>query len=194
MYIQNNVSKDSERGSNGQRGTIGLKECPACDQLPVEFQAGITTLIHQHTLAPIETAQQGLAAEREEVQTEQVAFGVFAHHVTGIDGPDPQPGSVRSPPRVRVHSMSTGGGTTTAALRQAYREAVMIVDHYETECGKSLYEHVTSELSSDIVVALQPDQLVMPAFVRTLQTAINDTTANRRALFKLLDAEGGSLE
>lgn len=154
--------------------------------------------MNRHVLAPIRTALDRVADERSEVDAEREAFAAFAARVEACP--------TRSEPRVTgapdsAASVRTAGfgaagdadARPTARLRQAYRETVMAVDHYDAVYDEPLAVNVAAEFGADVATALRSDLPFTPAFERTLHDATTAARTEREQFGEMLQRERRSL-
>jgi hypothetical protein len=149
--------------------------------------------VNRHVLAPIGTALDRVADERSEVDAERDAFAAFATRVDAC--PARAEPSVTAPdPAASVRTMGLGADANhTARLRQAYRETVMAVGHYEAVYGEPLRVNVAAEFGADVATALCQDVPLTPVLKRTLSDAATTARAERERFDEILRRERRSL-
>lgn len=79
------------------------------------------------------------------------------------------------------------------AAREAYRETVMATQHYETEYGESLREHVAAEFGSAIATQLVDGCALTPLLRQSLRDGAAEAIQQRAELLKSLRSERRSL-
>jgi hypothetical protein len=152
----------------------------------------IAASLRDHVSGPVSTATAVVAAELEEVDAEREAFEAFEDRVAGVDTvsmsrstPQSQrPGFVQSRPRCAER------------VRNAFRETVMSVDHYDDLYGETLEEHFAAELSPDLLAGLREGagSQFTDLYKRTLLGAVSAAVEQREAFCDILENERASLE
>jgi len=147
--------------------------------------------VSDDALSPLATARTQVSTEWEELQTERAAFEAFADRVEALDfarGGGPQRRGA-----VRTLTASATRESPSKAVRRAFRETVMAVDHYDSAYGESFEEHLRSELGPDVATALVADEPLFPGFGRVLLRATAGAIADRRSFGEHVEAEWRSL-
>jgi len=149
-------------------------------------------------------ARRAVGTERERTRDERDAFERFARRVANRD-PGPLPadaggstlhgdGGVESAPGV-VSELAgpppDDGGL--AAVREAYRETVMDVPHYESDYGESLEEHLRAEFGPDLARTVADGGALSPQLQRALVAGARDNYETRDELLSALDDELAAL-
>lgn len=144
----------------------------------------------QHVLDPLSTAEARTEEEREEVDAERDAYEQFAARVAEIptDSSKPAAPVVKNVLRERSPRHSE-------ALREAYRETVMAVPHYDGVYDETLEEHVLTEFGPELTELFQP--LAGISFTEhhrdTLVAAAEQRARDRAEFCDALDSEAESL-
>lgn len=136
----------------------------------------------------IEHCRQALGAvdeERERTEDERAAFAAFARRVAEIEPGTP--------------AASTDGGEVAAVTRppdpaiervkEAYRDTVMAVPHYDEEYGESLESNVAAEFSAGLAAALSSGEQLTPQMRTLLVRAATDASERRTDFLDVLDDE-----
>jgi hypothetical protein len=146
---------------------------------------------------PIRRAAERTREEREELAAEAEALDAFDARLDGI--------GVEAPPtptdtRLR-HASRAGGGLTgpsaaVTRVREAYRETVMSVPHYDRIYGESLAENLAAELGPTLAAMLDGDGpgTFTPERREALRSAVRSVAHQRRELVDVLDREAVSLD
>jgi len=152
----------------------------------------IAASLRDHVSGPVSTATAVVAAEYAEVDAERAAFEAFEDRVAGIDTvsmsrstpASQRPGLVQSQPR------------SAERVRNAFRETVMSVEHYDALYAETLEEHFAAELSPDLLAGLQEGagSQFTDLYKRTLLGAIGTAIDQRETFCDVLDNERESLE
>jgi len=136
-----------------------------------------------------------VADERSEVEAERDAFAAFVERVDAC--PARPPSRVASEPHPRTSVRPTVNAAAapdrSARLRQAYRETVMAVDHYDAVYGESLATNAATELGTDVATALCGGVPVTAALKTALYDAAVDARAERERFGAVLRRERRSL-
>ena len=151
--------------------------------------SALTTVLRTHVLDPLTEAQSVVQREATEIDTEREAFDQFAQRVTTI-GTVPE-----LQPEPQAHTLAVESKLQAAdQLRQAYRETVMDVPHYEDAYGESLETNVAAELPPDVAVLFQePAVQITPNQKTRIQAAATNARASRETLSVNLEDEQKSL-
>jgi hypothetical protein len=147
--------------------------------------------LQRHILEPVTMAGSALDREYEEVAAEQRAFEQFRGRMTAIE--TVSTASVASATRV---PLCEGRSRAAERVRNAYRETVMSVDHYDRVYGESLVEHVAAELSPEVAAGFQRDRHLQftSLFKQTVLTAVDSAIDQRETFCDDLDDERRSLK
>lgn len=140
----------------------------------------------KHVLQPVRTAIGIAKGERTELTAEQTAFRAFIGEVQRI----------KPVPAVSERGIQVATQQRATAVRSAYRETVLDVDHYETVYGEPLLENVAAELGSEAAAVLRPDNgvVVTPQAKQVLLTAAEQCLERRETIGTNVEAEQESLE
>ncbi|WP_114575706.1 hypothetical protein [Saliphagus sp. LR7] len=188
----------SQRPYDFETGCSGL-ECVAAsaiDHTLVFLWVGLAALAVLG-LVFLPKAREACESERERTRTEARAFDRFARRIDRIETASPET-TVREPaagPRTKTLLRppdATGDGIRD--VREAYRETVMSVPHYEEEYDEPLAENVAAEFDPDAAAALASGDRLTPQVERALVQAATDAREGREDLVDALNAEIASLE
>jgi len=147
---------------------------------------GALTLLVLVGLAHVYDARDALSEERERVAAERDAFRRFAAKVEGIDVSAGQVSAGTSAPvAVRTKPPDSGMGT----VREAYRETVMGVPHFDDEYGEELVTNAAAELSPEVAAALADGGTLTPQLRGALATQSREAAASRENLIDAIDGE-----
>ena len=143
----------------------------------------------------IEAAVAALDEERERLDDERAAFTQFRKHVASMDIHAPSPHTIaRAKNAVTGTSTATTSATQLKRVRDAYRETVMSVPHYEEDYGQSLNDDIAEEFSPELASVLAATDSLTPPIQETLLTGCQRATKDRTTLFSALDREADSLQ
>lgn len=171
-------------------------ECAVTNPDPVALVlllafAGLVLLFVAFALAHIKTARSLLEEERERIAAEAEAFASFARRVADID--------------VQSHPLTDGGPTATTtigtppddgveAVRDAYRDTVMSVPHYEEEYDESLPRNMGLEFGADVAGAVEGGGSMPPQLQATLVERSRTAHDQRASLLRQLETEAEALD
>ena len=136
----------------------------------------------------LEDAKSVTEAERKRIITERDAFDQFARRVKSISASN---GDRAAPPLI------AGGGRSDVQqlreVRDAYRDTVMSVPHYEEEYGESLRENLAAEFDDHVATALADGRQFSPLLKNTVFVKAASAKRSREKLAKALERELTSL-
>lgn len=144
----------------------------------------------------IESAMEIVQREIDLLTEERQAFRSLLRRLHRLDGPS-------TSGRTHVSAGSEGAvlavhaespDTILADLREAYRETVMSVPHYETEYDESLFENLSAEIGRDLAVVVTENELVAPSLLELVVESLSRAKEDREALSQSMRQELNSLE
>ena len=155
-------------------------------------QDGTQWFLHtwrDHVLEPIETALSVLDVEHTELAAEQDGLEDFLQRLRAVD-PAEQPSS---PVGARSRQSATD---PVEALRDAYADTVLAVDHYESVYDESLVENVAIEFGPDYAALFHPETNVgfSPPLKRSLVAATEKAIDERASLDRAVKIEQESIQ
>jgi len=152
----------------------------------------IAASLRDHVSGPVSTAREVVAAEFEEVDAERRAFEQFRDRVAGIETVSMS----QSLPASQRSGFVQTRPQCVERVRNAFRETVMSVDHYDEVYGETLAEHFAAELSAELLAGLRPagQSQFTDLYKRTLLAGIDSAIEQRETFCDLLDNERASLE
>lgn len=153
--------------------------------------AGVVLLFLAFALAHIKTARSLLEEERERIAAEAEAFAAFARRVADVEA-DGQP-LADGGPRVTT-TIGSPPGDGVEQVREAYRNTVMSVPHYEAEYDESLHRNMALEFGGDVAGAVDGTGHLTPQLQATLVERSRTAHDQRVSLLRQLEAEGEALE
>jgi hypothetical protein len=146
--------------------------------------------LRRHVVAPIVRAGDVVVSDRDEIQAEIDAFRSFEDRVSELE-PNRNTNPAHTARSLYVSDMVD----RSQALRTAYRETIMSLEHFEAEYDESLAENVAAELGLDLVPGFDPEGVPFTAIYReALFDAVQDAVRRRERLVSVLDDETRSLE
>ena len=151
-----------------------------------DSDSALTSVLRGHVLNPLTDAQAVVQREATEIDTEREAFDQLAQRVTIIETvpdlrPEPQAHTLRVESQLQA----------TDQPREAYRETVMNVPHYEDVYGESLETNVAAELPPEVAVLFQEsaDQITPDQKNRIRAAAMNARASRETLTANLVDEQ-----
>jgi hypothetical protein len=145
--------------------------------------------------ALLERARETLDRERRRTADERDAFADLHDRLRAVRPVSARPsGPVAGGPVASVADATTDAAADRlAAVREAYRETVMAVPHFDAEYGESYAESVTEEFGPAIAAPLVGGDRFDDRYRRALLEAAEEGRSRRATLVDALDAERESL-
>lgn len=162
-----------------------------------------TTTTDQHLPQQISRAYDILDEEVTRTTAERDALRQFRARFARIDPTTPTPQSASqsqstsSAVSTFIQSLTPDTRPSSGALkevRDAYRETVMAVPHYDDEYDESLDENLAAEVGDDLATALASHERFPPQIKQTLDHAIQQRITVRNMLLDDLDQERAALD
>ncbi|WP_058996330.1 hypothetical protein [Haloarcula sp. CBA1127] len=155
-------------------------------------QDGTQWFLHtwrDHILEPVETALTVLDREHTELAAEQDGLEDFLQRLRAVD-PAEQPSS---PVGARSRQSASD---PVEALRDAYADTMLAVDHYESVYDESLIENVAIEFGPDYAALFHPETNVgfSPPLKRSLVAAAEQAIDERTSLDRAVKIEQESMQ
>lgn len=139
--------------------------------------------VREHVREPLRAALAHVQREQEEINAERAAFEHFAERV-GTISPVGTTGPVASADGPQLHT-DDHAGEKRAAVREAYEETVMDLDHYEDVYDEPLLVNVAGELSAEIAEGLRDEaDLSYTEHLQSVICAAATDAAERREKFQ----------
>lgn len=135
-------------------------------------------------LTYIPEARSELKEEHERVATERDAIAAFQRKVSGIE-------AVRSAPTGRG-AVAIGSELEDSGferIKDAYRETVMSVPHYEEEYDEPIEANMTAELGDEMAAAVFGGRRYTQPIKRGLVSQCNEARHSREELLTVLERE-----
>lgn len=156
--------------------------------------AGVLTFGLVAVLSNIRTAAETVDGERSRIVAERDAFRAFAQRVNGLS-----PDSRITDGGSRVGPLSVAGTESEPSpglskVREAYRESVMAVPHYDKDYGTALSEHMAVELGTDVAGSVKNGQRLSSMLQRLIVSKATTAATNRERLIDRLDREASDLK
>lgn len=147
-------------------------------------------VFRRYVLGPLTAAETCVDRERTEIDAERRAFEAFAEAVRDVTSPPERSGR----PSVQ-QTLVDPSNDVAAEIREAYRDTVMSVDHYDAEYGESLEENVLAEFGPDLAQLVRPGggRSFSDAHRRTLTGRAEQAARERESFLDVLERERESL-
>lgn len=130
--------------------------------------------------------------ERDLVRLEREAFDTFLSRVRDVQTDIAESTGVESSSTALITAKSSTA-TDFREIRQAYRNTVMGVSHYDEEYGDSLRESLTAELGQELAIHIVDGQTLTPTIQEYLVEAIKKARNDRDKFLDRIQRERDSL-
>lgn len=156
------------------------------------------------TLLYLSGARDAVERERERTRAEREAFARFTRRVSRLEPAGAGAGGVpdttgRRPdggtagPAVGPLARAGASDDRLERAREAYRETVMAVPHYEEEYGGSLAEDVAAEFGEEVAAGVVEGDRFTPELKAALVRGSETARGEREAFLRALDREDDAL-
>lgn len=172
------------------RSAIGCARGDLVEQLLLLVVTGLLAIVLVAVAVHIREALPVVREERSRTATEQEAFTRFARVVSRLDAPGPavQLGVGRGATSV-VSASAAPRSRGLDAVRSAYEDTVLAMDHYEEEYGEPLAEHMRQELGEEVATAVEQNQQLTQPLQQALVARAREAAVDRERLMTQLDHE-----
>jgi hypothetical protein len=172
-------------------------ECAVTNPDPMALVAllaatGVFLLFVTLALAHIDTARSLLEQERTRIADEAAAFDAFARRISAVE-PATRP-VADGGPTVSTSLETVPGDDSLAAVREAYRETVMSVPHYDNEYDESLSTNMSLEFGDDVAGAVENGAPLTPQLKATLVERSRTARRQRASLLRQFEDEAEALD
>lgn len=137
-------------------------------------------------------AEEVVAEERARTVAERDAFVRFGRRVARLDGTGAAATHAR--PGGGILSQSHTADDRLTRVRNAYRETVMGVSHYEEEYGDTLPESMAAEFCEEVATAVRDGSRFTPQLKGALLQGSEQSRTEREAFLRALDCERDAIE
>jgi uncharacterized protein (DUF1778 family) len=143
------------------------------------------------TQPAIQSANSIVAKERRIIEDEREAYKRFVSRLEKVSvlSSSSAPQESLTSPAARL---TCNGTDTTREVREAFRETVMAVPHYEREYGESLQTHLAAEVGPELAAYATEGTLTQHVY-DGLMAGARKAIADRRQLLEQLHREHDSL-
>ncbi|EMA33489.1 DUF7260 family protein [Haloarcula japonica] len=144
----------------------------------------------------IETALTVVERETECIEAELTAFRRFRSRVRSIEPASPAAGGVDTMGGGAASMLATATEPDAGlrAVREAYRETVMAVPHFEAEYDDSLEANMSMEFGPELGMQIATGPHLTPQLYEALLTASEGARDERETLLPALERERESLQ
>lgn len=165
----------------------GLLQCASMELLLLS--ATMFVLFFLATVVDLRDALSVVDAEQTRLRNEADAFGAFASRVADLEPAVPR---TSASPGVGT-LVDTGSTDELRRIREAYRETVMAVSHYEAEYDESLARNMAVEFGDDVAAAVVHDATLTPNLKETIVQRSRQARENRLVLADYLEEESSAV-
>ena len=145
---------------------------------------------HETILKPLREATESLDLERRRLVDERQAFEAFRSRISRITPSEtPTPSTSSRTLQQQKHV----AGTRLVAVRDAYRETVMGVPHYEAEYNDTYPQSLAAEFSPEVAVALTQGPVFTERYRGLLCAKTEESIEERKQFKTAIDTERESL-
>lgn len=175
---------------------LGCAQSDLLGQLLLLVVFGLVTVFVLAAAQQVRKARAELSEERSRTATEQEAFARFARRVAGVE------------PSANTYQLASADGTVSAttvathspsdrrleAVREAYRETVMAMRHFDEEYGEPMVRHLREEFGQEVATAVADGDQLTPELKAVLVERAREAARDRERLIHRLDREADALE
>lgn len=174
-------------------GTVECALAGFADHVLILIWLLVLIVVAVSSLVFLPRAEQLCDRERRRATVEFDAFDQFLSRLQGYSSSG---AAVTTEPvggGSLIQQQAVAHGDALAKVREAYRETVMAVPHFEEDYDESLIEHMSAELGEEIAYATVDGGPLSEPIKRGLLAASRDARDRRADFIELLDEESESL-
>lgn len=168
----------------------GLGLSPLTEVLLVAAFFGLVVVGVAGVLSHLYAADDRLESEMREIIAEREAYRAFVNAVDGISVG--RPAATSATPQT-VQTIETGGASVEA-IRRAFEETVMAVDHYDDTYGEPWDAHLANEFETNVVASLRGGGRVNEPIKNALIQGGLQAASRRDDLVRVLSTEQSALD
>ncbi|MFW5895837.1 MAG: DUF7260 family protein [archaeon] len=191
MPASYSLAPEVEGGVAACSGAFGCMEAIAASLVALLLWTGLSTGMLFAPRANVRAALTALGRETEAICAEQDALATFTSQVKSLPAFGPTS-------TVEAGGVATVGAQGQAAgmanLRDAYRETVMAVDHFDRDYGESFDESLANEFGDGVATAVLANDGLSPQVKQAVLARTSDCRRQRRQYLAALDRERQRLE
>jgi len=185
-------SPDIEQEVAACSGTLGCAEAVAGSLVALVLWAGLSTGLLFAPRANVRAAKEAIRAEYDAITAEQDALSSFASRVKELSTAGPT--STVEAGGVGVVGAANGQSGGMAQVRDAYRETVMDVEHFERDYGESLPVNLANEFGDGVAGAVVANEALSPQVKRAVIASAKESHTRRDRYLDTLDTERQRLD
>ncbi|GAB7013187.1 DUF7260 family protein [Halolamina salina] len=185
-------SPDIEQEVAACSGAFGCAEAVAGSLIALVLWAGLSTGLLFAPRANVRAATEAIRREYEAITAEQDALSSFVSRVRELSAAGPAP-TVEGG-GVGVVGAANGQSGGMAQVREAYRETMMDVEHFERDYGESLPVNLANEFGDGVAGAVVANDALSPQVKRAVIASAEESCARRDRYLDTLDDERRRLE
>ncbi|MFB6359900.1 MAG: hypothetical protein ABEH59_01105 [Halobacteriales archaeon] len=174
---------------------FGCAQTDLLGQLLLLAVFGLVSVVLLAALQRVSEARAEVQEEQSRTAQERDAFAAFAQRVAKLD-PSPSAHQLASADGAGA-TVAMAGQTPTddrlEAVRDAYRETVMAMPHYEEEYAEPLAYHLREEFGEEVATAVTGGSQLTPELKQVLVRRANESARERGRLIDHLDREAETL-
>lgn len=145
-------------------------------------------------LGYLQSARSLTAEEQSRSSAEREAFLRFARQVKQLETAGQTTPQLTADAGVSTLRTGTTQRQSLENVRQAYRETVMAVSHYDEDYGEPLVENLTIEFGQDIAQAVADGDQLSPQLQQILVAKAKQAADDRARMMTSLDQEAAFLQ
>lgn len=158
------------------------------------FVAGVLAVVLLAALSNLRAATDRVQEEQSRTAAERDAFRAFAKQVSDLS-PDSMAAVGGSNGGTVASAVSmTEPARSVAKVREAYRETVMSVPHYDEDYGEPLAENMAFEFGEDVAASVEDGRQLSPMLQQALVSKAQTAAAERERLIGQLERENEDLK
>ncbi|WP_053947937.1 DUF7260 family protein [Halolamina sediminis] len=173
-------------------GTLGCAEAVAGSLVALVLWAGLSTGLLFAPRANVRAAKEAIRAEYEAITAEQDALSSFTSQVKELSTAGPT--STAEGGGVGVVGAANRQSGGMAQVRDAYRETVMDVEHFERDYGESLPVNLANEFGDGVAGAVVANDTLSPQVKRAVIASAKKSHTRRDRYLDTLDTERQRLD
>lgn len=152
---------------------------------------GVLALLVLAAIVHVHEATSLVEEERARLAAERDAFDAFSRRLASVEVSEVTT-TVAASGGLAVET-STMPDDRLARVKDAYRDTVMSVPHYEEDYGESLAENLAAEFGDGLAFAVVDGRQLTPPLKSALLAASDEASRERTAFLSTLEAEAEAL-
>ena len=174
---------------------LGCAGSDVLGQLLLLVVFGVVAVFVLAAVQRVSEARSAVSEERSRTATEREAFSRFARRVAHVE------------PSAAGYQLTAGDGAVSAAsvvgrapsdgrldaVRDAYRETVMSMPHYEEDYAEPIERHLREEFGREVATAVTDGDRLTPELKQVLIDRAQEAASDRDRLIRHLDREDEAL-